>query len=64
MVDIKVKPFYSGWRLVTKDQAIQFAKHLYNGITTMSENERIQYINSRMQGYVVTKDILISRPVR
>lgn len=60
MADILLKSFYHNWRPVTEEQALRYAKHLYNGITTMDGDERIKYINTRIQGYTVTKDLLVT----
>jgi hypothetical protein len=43
------KPLFSGWKEVTKEQAINIAKHLFNG-GLANCNKKIDYINSRFEG--------------
>ena len=50
---IKVKALFSGWNEVNKEQAKRFVLHLKNGITTMQDSEKIEYINNRLQGITV-----------
>lgn len=42
---IKVK-MHTGWHEVSYEQALSYARHLYDGILTMSREQRIEYINS------------------
>ena len=50
---IKVKSLFSGWNEVNKEQAKRFVLHLKNGITTMTDSKKIEYINTKLQGITV-----------
>lgn len=45
---IYIKSLFSGWREATREQAEQFAKNMWNSITTSINRE--EYINSRLRG--------------
>lgn len=47
---IKVKTFFSGWKEITKEQALKWARHIYNGMTTRTSAGKVEYINSRLDG--------------
>mgnify|MGYP003408032390 CR=1 FL=1 len=46
--EIQVKSLFTGWHGATEEQAKQFAKTLYNHITTAIDREA--YINTRLRG--------------
>ena len=46
---IKYKSFFSDWKTVNKEQAINIAKHLFNG-GLANCNKKIDYINSQFRG--------------
>ena len=46
--EIQIKSLLTGWHGATEEQAKQFAKTLYNHITTAIDREA--YINTRLRG--------------
>lgn len=55
---IKVKTFFSGWKEITKEQALKWAQHIYNGMTTRTSAGKVEYINSRLNGVQFTEQEL------
>lgn len=53
---IKVKTFLSGWKEISKEQALKWAQHIYNGMTTRTSAGKVEYINSRLQGIQFTEN--------
>lgn len=53
---IKVKTFFSGWKEITKEQALRWARHIYSGMTTRTSAGKVEYINSRLQGIQFTEN--------
>mgnify|MGYP007126177291 CR=1 FL=1 len=49
MKKIEFKAFYSDWKVVSKEQAINIAAYLFYGGVTNS-NKKIDFINSRFRG--------------
>lgn len=48
---IMVKTFFNGWRAVTREQAVGWAKVLYDGMTAIPSFEhKLEYLNSRLKG--------------
>lgn len=51
---IQFKFIFSGWKEVDKEKAKELVNHLLNGITMMSGQKRIDYINqNRLKGITV-----------
>lgn len=55
---IKVKTFFSGWKEITKEQALRWARHIYSGMTTRTSAGKVEYINSRLNGVQFTEQEL------
>ena len=56
---IKVRGTFSGWHTVSYNKALEFARFLYKGITTMNDDKRLTYINTKkVKGVVFTKQEL------
>lgn len=53
---IKVKTFFSGWKEISKEQALKWAQHIYSGMTTRTSAGKVEYINSRLQGIQFTEN--------
>lgn len=51
---VKVKPFFSDWKEITEEQALRWAQHIYNGITTNCD--KMEFINSHLQGIQFTEN--------
>lgn len=49
---MKIKTHFNGWKEVTKDEALDYAKMLYYGMTA---RDRVNIINSRLDGLKVTE---------
>lgn len=47
----RVQTTFGGWIVVTKETALGWASHKLRAITTMkSDEERLEYINSKLDG--------------
>ena len=56
---IEIKPLFDGWKEVTEEQALEYAKTLYKNITTKVDDEKVIYINTnRIRGITFTKEQL------
>ena len=51
---VKIKTFFSGWKEISRDQALRWAVCVYNGILT--DIDKIKFINSRIQGVQFTEN--------
>lgn len=51
---VKIKTFFSGWKEISRDQALRWAVCVYNGILTGID--KIKFINSRLQGVQFTEN--------
>lgn len=47
---VKVKTFFSGWKEISKEQALRWAQHIYNGMLTRTGTDKVDYINARLDG--------------
>lgn len=47
---IMVKTLFHGWKKVTAEQAKNWAISRYNGIMTMTNEKKAEYINNRIKG--------------
>lgn len=60
---IEIRMLFGDWQAVSLEQAQAWVKYQMSGITAMTREERIAYINSRLKG--ITADILLKgRPDR
>lgn len=55
---IKVKTVFSGWKEISKGQALRWARHIYSGMTTRTSAGKVEYINSRLNGVQFTEQEL------
>ena len=57
---IQIKPIFGDWKTVSKKEALDFAIWLYKNITTMIDDEKVEYINkNKIKGIQFTKEELI-----
>lgn len=70
---IYVKFLFTGWKEVSKEQALNFAKHIYKSSSALHSKDKIKYINDNyIKGIEFTENDLkevcnvqsISRPVK
>lgn len=50
---IKGKTFFSGWKEISEERAIQWAAYVYAGILTSVD--KMEFTNSRLQGIQFTE---------
>ena len=51
---IMVKSFFTGWHEVSKEQAQNYVKHLWQGMTAIAEPQKVAYIErNKLQGITV-----------
>lgn len=43
------KSYFRGWVEITKKQRIKLTKHMIQGITALSGNKKLEYINTRFK---------------
>jgi hypothetical protein len=56
---IQIKPIFSDWKEVTKKEALDFARYSYKNITTMQDDEKVEYINkNKLRGIAFTLEQL------
>lgn len=55
---IKVKTFFSGWKEISEEQALKWARHIYNGMTTRTSAGKVEYINARFDGIQFSEEEL------
>lgn len=55
---VKVKTFFSGWKEISEEQALKWARHIYNGMTTRTSAGKVDYINARLDGIQFTEQEL------
>lgn len=55
---IKVKTFFSGWKEISEEQALKWARHIYNGMTTRTSAGKVDYINARLDGIQFSEEEL------
>lgn len=51
----EVLTFFNGWQIVTPEQAKAWVLHKWNGIQTMTEQEKEKYINKQLHNYTVAQ---------
>ena len=55
---IKVKTFFSGWKEISEEQALKWARHIYNGMITRTSAGKVEYINARFDGIQFSEEEL------
>ena len=55
---IKVKTLFHGWKEITKERAIEWAQNIWQGSVALTEEKKLECINSRLEGIQFTKDDL------
>lgn len=51
---VMIKTYFSDWHAVKEEQALKWAQHIYNGITTNCD--KMGFINSHLQGIQFTEN--------
>lgn len=55
---VKVKTFFSGWKEISEEQALKWARHIYNGMITRTSAGKVDYINARLGGIQFSEEEL------
>lgn len=55
---IEVKTLFHGWKEITKERAVAWAKNIWTGSVALTEEKKMEYINSRLRGIQFTKNDL------
>ena len=55
MTKILYKSLFNGWVEITEEQKEKLIKHMNDGITAMSQEEKQKYIDSRFIKYIIAK---------
>ena len=56
---VQIKPLIGDWKDSTEEEALNYARQAYKGITTMSGKELVDYINEhKVQGVKFTEEEL------
>ena len=56
---IQIKAIFSDWKEVTKKEALDFARYSFKNITTMQDDEKVEYINkNKLRGIAFTLEQL------
>ena len=55
---IQVKTYFSSWKDVTYEQAKNCIKNFMSGISTKSEQEKIDYINTKKLKGITVNEVL------
>lgn len=50
---IKIRTLFKGWIEADKETAKKWVLGMLNGITTMNEQDKVKYLNSRLDGITV-----------
>ena len=55
---IEIKTPLFGWKPATKDQAIKFSKHMYHTSTAINNCDKLDFINTKVKGIIITMDMI------
>lgn len=59
---IQIKSHFTNWHYVTEEQAKKYVMFLLKNITAMSDQKKIDYINSNRLKNVTIEELLTIRP--
>ena len=57
---ILIQTLFHGWKEVPKERALSWAHTIWCGSVALNESQKIQVINSRLQGIQFTKEDLLN----
>jgi hypothetical protein len=55
---IQIKSLFSDWKTVTREEAERCVRRLFNDITAMSYNEKLDYINKNRLRGITAEELL------
>ncbi len=55
---VKIKTLMLGWHEVSREQALRIARRLFDGMVRMTDAEKVEFLNERVQGTQFTLEEL------